>query len=187
MFGNMFGNMGGLDIKNLLDVIGRPDLNPQPPPGPQPDLDPGGGHGDWNPYGEPDILEEIGDQPGDIRDPQLWNGIRPPDGPEYQDAMDEWESSIGQPMQPGRPGAAGGVGTGGPGQLDPGGGLGGLDIFDRGPLGGVTDIVDDISGSLGDNADTALGGLTSWGDVIKKESFTSRLRKDATSLINGIG
>ena len=185
--------MGGLDIKNLLDVIGRPEPGQEPPTGPQPpgpeyDLDPGGGHGDYNPYGEPDILEpEIGDQPDEIRNPQLWNGIRPPDGPQYQDAMDEWESSIGQPIQPGRPGAAGGVESGGPGQLDPGGGLGGLDIFNQGPLGAATDIIDDVAGSLGDNADTALGGLTSWGDVIKKESFTSRLKNQATSLINGIG
>jgi len=50
-----------------------------------------------------DMRPENTDKP-DTVEPELWNGIRPPEGEEYQGAMDSWKESIGKPMKPGQPG-----------------------------------------------------------------------------------
>ena len=94
---------GVLDKMRLKVTESMP--KPQEPGGNEPNLDPGGGHGDYYPNGNPGPGPRDNNErpPGTVVDDRLWNGIRPPDGPEYQGAMDSWKESIGKPMQPGEP------------------------------------------------------------------------------------
>ena len=46
------------------------------------------------------LAESLPKPQGDIRDPKPFGGIKPPEGPEYQDAMDSWNEAMGNETEP---------------------------------------------------------------------------------------